>query len=88
MTAGWALWAYAWLLLVYEFWTPGEVTPMEAWLTLLMFPMLVASAYKMEGRHVQDSKAEEDDGLDQVRSAGQQRPLHVCSVLCLPGPAL
>jgi solute carrier family 8 (sodium/calcium exchanger) len=43
-----SIWAYFWMLVVYRFWTPGEITVLEAWLTFLFFPMLVLVAYLLD----------------------------------------
>lgn len=34
VTAAWSIWAYIWMLIVYVYWTPNEVTLAEAFLTL------------------------------------------------------
>lgn len=45
VTAFFSLWAYIWLLIVYEYWTPGVITIAEAVITALKFPLLVGIAY-------------------------------------------
>ena len=49
-TAAVSLFAYIWMLIVYEFWTPDEVTAVEAWLTLAYLPILVGAAYLLDAR--------------------------------------
>jgi solute carrier family 8 (sodium/calcium exchanger) len=38
------------MLIVYQYWTPQEVTLIEAWLTFLYFPLLVGVAYLLDAR--------------------------------------
>ncbi|KAG2433581.1 hypothetical protein HYH02_012513 [Chlamydomonas schloesseri] len=44
-TAAWSIWAYVWMLVVYVWWTPDEVTVAEAFITLGFFVLMVLSAY-------------------------------------------
>lgn len=44
-TAVFSLWAYIWMLIVYTWWTPDEITPVEAWLTLGYFFALIVISY-------------------------------------------
>ncbi|PNH02971.1 Sodium/calcium exchanger 3 [Tetrabaena socialis] len=44
-TAAWSLWAYIWMLVVYVWWTPDEVTLEEALLTLAFFGLMVLNAW-------------------------------------------
>jgi len=48
ITAISSLWAYFWMVIVLEFWTPNEVTIIEALLTLVFFPILVAVSYAQD----------------------------------------
>ncbi|EFJ32948.1 hypothetical protein SELMODRAFT_84653, partial [Selaginella moellendorffii] len=41
----WSFWAYVWLFLILEIWTPNEITLWEAVLTVAQFPLLVLHAY-------------------------------------------
>lgn len=45
LTSTWSLFAYIWMLFVLQFWTPGEITMEEAWITLGFFPVMVLAAY-------------------------------------------
>lgn len=47
-TCIWSLWAYIWMLVVYRWWTPDEVTIVEAFLTLAFFGMLVLNAWLVD----------------------------------------
>jgi solute carrier family 8 (sodium/calcium exchanger) len=44
-TAVFSIFAYAWMYICLEIWTPNYVTPIEAWLTLLFFFALVSIAF-------------------------------------------
>ncbi|CAI5517150.1 unnamed protein product [Closterium sp. Naga37s-1] len=46
----WSLWAYVWLYIVLQVWTPGEVTIAEAVITVLQLPLLMLHAYAQEQR--------------------------------------
>lgn len=48
MTSFWSLWAYVWLLIVLQFWTPHLVTIEEAVLTFIQFPLLVLTAWAQD----------------------------------------
>lgn len=65
LTAIFSIWAYVWMLIVVKYWTPQEITPEEAWITLLHMPLFVFLAY------CQDSgwwckKSKVDQGEDDV----------------------
>ncbi|XP_053406254.1 sodium/calcium exchanger 2-like isoform X4 [Mercenaria mercenaria] len=45
LTAIWSMLAYVWMLIVVGYWTPGEITPWEAWITLGYMPLFVFLAY-------------------------------------------
>lgn len=47
-TAAVSLWAYIWLIIVYQLWTPDEITIEEAVLTLLYMPLLVGVAWRLD----------------------------------------
>lgn len=49
-TTAFSLWAYLWMLIVYKFWTPDEVTLLEALLTLAYLPLMVTLAYVINAR--------------------------------------
>lgn len=49
-TAVISLWAYVWMLIVYLWWTPNEVTVAEAALTLLQFVLLLVVAWAVDVR--------------------------------------
>ncbi|KAK8565488.1 hypothetical protein V6N12_059049 [Hibiscus sabdariffa] len=46
----WSFWAYAWLYIILEVWTPNVVTLWEALLTVLMYGLLLAHAYAQDKR--------------------------------------
>jgi len=45
LTAVWSLAVYIWMLIVLEYWTPGVVTAIEAWITFLAMGVFLGSAY-------------------------------------------
>lgn len=45
LTAIWSMFAYIWMLVVVRYWTPGVITPWEAWITLGYMPLFVFLAY-------------------------------------------
>ena len=45
VTAISSLFAYAWMYICLEIWTPNEVDPIEAWLTLSFFVILIVVAF-------------------------------------------
>lgn len=47
-TCIWSLWAYIWMIVVYRWWTPDEVTLVEALLTLGFFVMLLLCAWVVD----------------------------------------
>ncbi|KAL4228078.1 hypothetical protein ACF0H5_013513 [Mactra antiquata] len=66
MTAIFSIWAYVWMLIVVKYWTPQEITPEEAWITLLHMPLFVFLAYCQDnGWWCKKSKVDqgEDDPL-------------------------
>ncbi|XWS31736.1 hypothetical protein CRYUN_Cryun23aG0101300 [Craigia yunnanensis] len=46
----WSFWAYAWLYIILEVWTPNVVTLWEALLTVLMYGLLLTHAYAQDKR--------------------------------------
>jgi solute carrier family 8 (sodium/calcium exchanger) len=66
--AAWALWSQAWLLIVYKYWTPDEITAVEAWFTLLMMPLLLGTVYWVDVKFSQPEAPAPDgeEGLAQV----------------------
>ncbi|XP_021280526.1 magnesium/proton exchanger isoform X2 [Herrania umbratica] len=46
----WSFWAYAWLYIILEVWTPKVVTLWEALLTVLMYGLLLTHAYAQDKR--------------------------------------
>jgi solute carrier family 8 (sodium/calcium exchanger) len=63
VTASFSVFAYLWLYIVLEQWTPNEVTIVEAVLTFLMFPLLVGLAYAMDKEWLFTRKHESKDKL-------------------------
>ena len=47
-TAGFSLFAYSWMYICLELWTPGVVDVIEAWLTLLFFFILVGMSFGLD----------------------------------------
>ena len=45
VTASCSLFAYSWMYICLELWTPNEVDPIEAWLTLSFFIVLIVIAF-------------------------------------------
>jgi hypothetical protein len=62
-TSLWSLFAYIWLVIILEVWTPDEVTLIEAVLTLLFFPALLISSFYVD-------KAESRSNMEKHRSEG------------------
>ncbi|XVF80594.1 hypothetical protein PTKIN_Ptkin15bG0086200 [Pterospermum kingtungense] len=46
----WSFWAYAWLYIILEVWTPNVITVWEAILTVLMYGLLLLHAYAQDKR--------------------------------------
>ncbi|XP_057963900.1 magnesium/proton exchanger isoform X2 [Malania oleifera] len=46
----WSFWAYIWLYIILEVWTPNVVTLGEAFLTVLQFGLLLVHAYAQDKR--------------------------------------
>uniref|UniRef100_A0A7N0SZ61 Sodium/calcium exchanger membrane region domain-containing protein n=1 Tax=Kalanchoe fedtschenkoi TaxID=63787 RepID=A0A7N0SZ61_KALFE len=46
----WSFWAYIWLYIILEVWTPGVITFGEALLTVLQFGLLLLHAYAQDKR--------------------------------------
>ncbi|KAK7269681.1 hypothetical protein RIF29_22415 [Crotalaria pallida] len=46
----WSFWAYIWLYIILEIWTPNVVTLWEALLTVLMYGLLLTHAYAQDKR--------------------------------------
>ncbi|XP_031261610.1 magnesium/proton exchanger isoform X2 [Pistacia vera] len=46
----WSFWAYVWLYIILEVWTPNVVTVWEALLTVLQFGLLLINAYAQDKR--------------------------------------
>ncbi|GKU86862.1 hypothetical protein SLEP1_g1333 [Rubroshorea leprosula] len=46
----WSFWAYVWLYIILEVWTPNVVTIWEALLTVLQFGLLLIHAYAQDKR--------------------------------------
>ncbi|XP_074577788.1 magnesium/proton exchanger [Curcuma longa] len=44
----WSFWAYAWLYIILQVWTPNRVTLSEAFLTVLQFGLLLLHAYAQD----------------------------------------
>lgn len=57
-----SVFAYFWMLVVYQFWTPDEVTIVEAVLTLLFLPLLVGVAYVLDCKPWKPQSEEGADG--------------------------
>ena len=69
MTAIWSLWAYVWMLIVVQYSSPGEITPVEAWVTLGYMPVFVILAYCQDNgwwRHKCFKKSQVKDAGDDV----------------------
>jgi len=46
-----SVFAYVWLFIVLEVWTKDEITPIEAWLTLSFFFILLIFAFIADRVH-------------------------------------
>ena len=67
-TALFSVWAYLWMLIVYKFWTPNQVTLVEALLTLGFLPLLVGTAYLISVRVWVRKGADGEDGNEAAPS--------------------
>ncbi|OVA00233.1 Sodium/calcium exchanger membrane region [Macleaya cordata] len=47
----WSFWAYIWLYIILEIWTPNVVTLWEAFLTVLQYGLLLVHAYVQDKRY-------------------------------------
>ena len=71
-TAFFSIFAYAWMYFCLELNTPDYVTPMEAWLTLLYFVILVSMAFGFDKLQQnkdkkQDDKASKEKKIEEIR---------------------
>lgn len=70
VTAVWSLWAYVWLYIVLQAWTPGEVTIAEAIITCIYMPLFVFMSYAQDRDWwgylypVPEKDEGDEDGLD------------------------
>ncbi|GAB2220240.1 hypothetical protein Droror1_Dr00007883 [Drosera rotundifolia] len=46
----WSFWAYVWLYIILEVWTPNEITLWESLITVLQFAVLLIHAYAQDKR--------------------------------------
>ncbi|KAL9235749.1 hypothetical protein vseg_010486 [Gypsophila vaccaria] len=46
----WSFWAYVWLYIILEVWTPNEITLLESFLTVFQFGLLLMHAYAQDKR--------------------------------------
>lgn len=58
-----SLWAYMWMLIVYQFWTPDRITMLEAFLTLLFMPMLIGVAYLLDAKPWERVSSQEEPNM-------------------------
>ncbi|XP_053406263.1 sodium/calcium exchanger 3-like isoform X13 [Mercenaria mercenaria] len=74
LTAIFSIWAYIWMLISVKYWTPDEITPWEAWITLLHMPLFVGLAYCQDnGWWFKKSKVDqgEDDHMRILNQRGR-----------------
>ncbi|XP_060551495.1 sodium/calcium exchanger 2-like isoform X7 [Ruditapes philippinarum] len=74
LTAIFSIWAYIWMLITVKYWTPDEITPWEAWITLLHMPLFVGMAYCQDnGWWMKKSKVDqgEDDHMRILNQRGR-----------------
>lgn len=57
VTSIYSIWAYVWLVIVLQVWTPKEVTSIEAWLTLAFCFLLIICAYGADKYRANRKKA-------------------------------
>ena len=81
-TAFMSVFAYFWMLVVYKFWTPDEVTILEAVLTLLFLPLLVGVAYVLDRKPWKPKTEEGSDGAVLTRPQLYQVHVSVLVFLC------
>jgi len=59
VTASFSVFAYVWLLIIVQVWTPDIITIAEGLITLLLFPVLVVIAYAADRGYFSDRKGAE-----------------------------
>mmetsp|Transcript_36489 Transcript_36489/g.56017 ORF Transcript_36489/g.56017 Transcript_36489/m.56017 type:complete len:203 (+) Transcript_36489:444-1052(+) len=64
-----SLFAYIWLYLCLQTWSPDHISPVEAWLTLVFFFVLVGLAFSADklNQWVEDKKKTQEEIEDQNR---------------------
>jgi len=74
VTSIFSLWAYIWLLLCLQVISEGRVTLVEAWITLVMFALLIVTAFAADkiNSYVEDTKKsqeelEEESKMDELK---------------------
>ena len=63
VTAAFSVWAYIWMFICLQVWTPEEITIVESILTLLFSVLLILCAYGMD-RYRKNQKAIAESSLD------------------------
>ena len=72
LTAAWSIFAYLWLVIVLQWSSEGEITVLEAFITLAFFPMLVLTAYaQSQGWWLEKAK-----GMARVRGRSMNSQAH------------
>ncbi|GBG61639.1 hypothetical protein CBR_g22437 [Chara braunii] len=72
----WSIWAYIWLILIVQVWTPGVITVTEAVMTILQFPVLILHAYGQDKKWFSSGNR-----LKVWRAIMQRQTLHSASSL-------
>ncbi|XP_052196793.1 magnesium/proton exchanger-like isoform X2 [Diospyros lotus] len=75
----WSFWAYIWLYIILEVWTPNIVTLWEASLTVLQFGLLLMHAYAQDKRWPYFARTERPEEWvpEKAASSDQDNNVHV-----------
>lgn len=76
-TAFMSLFAYFWMLVVYKFWTPDQVTVAEAVITLLYLPLLVGVAYILDRKPWKAKSDDEASDAGELTKPGLYQVRHI-----------
>jgi len=91
ITAVWSIFAYLWLLVIVQVWTPGIISIEEGALTVIFFPMLVWMSYQSDlGRFTKENFYAMLSSLCTRSSSGDENysegsgdgSNNICIVLC------
>ncbi|KAF6260126.1 Sodium/calcium exchanger protein-domain-containing protein [Scenedesmus sp. NREL 46B-D3] len=81
-----SMWAYVWMLVVYLWWTPSEVTVAEALLTLLQFGLLLVIGWAVDVKAIDVTSSQQEASAEALEAGlrSSSRP----NATLHPAPAL